>query len=201
MAEQEIFSQDCEDMYCGHVRLVQLVGAPSQSMLEVMVFNHPSDFKENIPGKPPIYYQMSVNFPPDQLVQRMSGGNMNYGKSTGSNRRWLPTFRLRYTDNGFGWYTPEQFGSIEHYLLQRLHEFVVVGSPYEMNGLNIYEAVDTARDRFVFTRNVLSLLKEYCRRRDWFYLPREPMKTVDLSDSLGSAPAFTPNKKKGSLLF
>jgi hypothetical protein len=200
---QEIFSEDCEDLYHRGVRLVQLIGDPEKSRLEVMIFNHPSGAKENVPDRPNIYYQIKVNAPARMLLQHISSNKINNGYVSPPNRNWLPSFDVRYTDNGFGWYSPKQFACIEHYLLQRMHELVVIGSQHGINELNLYDAISSSsiRYRFAYTDGVMNLLREHCKRRGWLYLPREPMPTVKLSECFGDALPSVPKKKKGSLLF
>lgn len=191
---QEILSENCKDEYNLNVRLVQLIGSPDLSRLEIIIYPPSADSKQNAPIRPSAYYKMISS---KNVLSVLSNQNQNLGQITQNNTKYIPYLRITYDDNVAGWYVPHPFGSIEKYLLQRLHELSFIGSNKKiLNGKNIFEGVKNF-DNAPFLKASLKLFRVYCHRKGYNYEKRNPPEVIDIKSHMGQRPYIPLSGKPG----
>ncbi|MBI5398024.1 hypothetical protein HZB03_01040 [Candidatus Woesearchaeota archaeon] len=183
----EILSENCKDEYNRSLRWVILIGTPELSRLEVMIYNHPGGAKQNDPLHPPVYYKIIGSAPVSQMI-----ANQNLGQRTSGNTNYIPRLRITYCDNVSGYFVPEQFPTIEHYMFQRFSELVFKGSSRKsINDKNLFSGLEHL-NRPEFIKNSMKLFRIYCHQKGIEYAKRTLPEEIDLESHKGFGPFVPP---------
>ncbi|MBI5398025.1 hypothetical protein HZB03_01045 [Candidatus Woesearchaeota archaeon] len=173
---EEVINGNCKD-YDNRVRFVQLIGNPELSRLEVLIFGDKSETYTPPKTQPSAYYKII------ELSKAVSA--LTIPTAQPNNAR-LPKFRVSYLDNASGWYVPEEFKTIEHYMIQRFTElrFIRVHdrnvSKRDVNNKPLIYGAQWMPD-CAFIGAMLEQFKIYCNAKEWRYHKRECPQTIQLN--------------------